>query len=155
TTTDAERQLTFDGEKSFTYAAMNDACGALVMKQNLGITFPPYVVWSPDSSRFITHRSDQRQLELMHLVRSAPFDGGRPQVLSYPYALVGDEKHATAEYFVFDAGSGVATQVQCGSVYMPFVAHLSYDWIWWSADGESIYWISTDRGDKRGQLQQI
>lgn len=155
TETDDARQLTFDGEQYFEYARMNDACGALVMQQNNNLKLGPAVVWSPDNTRFITHRSDQRHLELMHLVRSAPFDGGRPEVMSYPYALVGEDNYATAEYFVFDAASGEATQVQCGSVYSPFVAHLSYDWIWWSADGESIYWISTDRGDHNGTLQLI
>lgn len=57
------------------------------MQENLGFTTPPLVVWSPDSTRFVTYRLDQRELALMHLVRSSPLDGGRPK--PYRYAIVG------------------------------------------------------------------
>lgn len=155
TTTDEERQLTTDGVDGHAYGGMNDQVSAAVMRENLGISFPPMVVWSPDSTRFVTHRLDQRDVEWMHLVRSSPFDGGRPRLLSYRYALPGDENVASAEFFVFDAATGASVQAKCEPVNMPFVPAIAYGWVWWSQDQNKVYWLSNDRGDHNVALHQL
>ncbi|MEV6984765.1 DPP IV N-terminal domain-containing protein [Sphaerisporangium sp. NPDC051017] len=155
TATNEERQLTTDGTEAYSYACFSDACSMLVMQENLGFTMPPVVVWSPDSRRFITHRLDQREVGLMHLVRSSPFDGGRPKALSYRYALVGDEKVATSEYFVFNAATGESTQAKCEPILSPFVPAIVYDFVWWSADSAKAYFISSDRGDHNVWLNEL
>lgn len=149
------RQLTTDGVEAHDYAVSTDAAAARVMQENLGFVAPPQVVWSPDSTRFITHRLDQREVELMHLVRSTPADGGRPQLMSYRYATVGDEKLATAEYFVFDAATGDATQVKCEPVVMPFVPHIGYGFVWWDDASSKVFWLAPDRGEKSVVLRAI
>jgi dipeptidyl aminopeptidase/acylaminoacyl peptidase len=155
TTTEAERQLTTDGADGFAYAGMNDMVSALVMQENLGITMPPTLVWSPDSTRFFTHQLDQRNVGLMHLVRSSPKDGGRPRPLSYRYALPGDEHGATAEYFVFHAESGKAVKAKTGPLNAYFVPAIGYGWVWWSKDLSKAYFINTDRGDHNGKLYEL
>ena len=152
---DSERQLTTDGEKGFAYAGMNDMVSGLVMQENLGIQLPPTLVWSPDSTRFFTHQLDQRQVGLMHLVRSGPADGGRPRPLTYHYALPGDEHGATAEYFVFHAESGRAVMARTGPLNAYFVPAIGYGWVWWSADQTKAYFINTDRGDHHGTLYEL
>lgn len=153
--TDDLRQLTTDGEEGNAYGGMNDAVSGRVMQENLGFTPPPQIVWSPDSNRFITHRLDQRDVELMHLVRSAPFDGGRPQLMSYHYPLVGDENVAHAEFFVFDTATGQATKSKSGPISTPFVPTIAFGWVWWNDDGTKIYWVWGDRGDKTSQLHEL
>ncbi|MFF0145725.1 dipeptidyl aminopeptidase/acylaminoacyl peptidase [Amycolatopsis sulphurea] len=155
TETGEERQLTTDGVDGNAYAGMTDQVAALVMQENLGLKLTPLVVWSPDSTRFVTHRLDQRGVELMHLVRSSPFDGGRPRVLSYRYALPGEEKVASAEFFVFDAATGKSVKADCGPVTMPFVPAIAYGWVWWSKDQTKAYWLSNDRGDHNVALHEL
>ncbi|MEU9886062.1 DPP IV N-terminal domain-containing protein [Sphaerisporangium sp. NPDC051011] len=155
TTTDVERQLTTDGVDGHAYGGMNDQVATFVMRENLGISVPPLVVWSPDSTRFVTHRLDQRAVGLMHLVRSSPFDGGRPRLLSYRYALPGDEHVASAEFFVFDAVTGESVQAKCEPINMPFVPAIAYGWVWWSQDQTKVYWLSNDRGDHNVALHQL
>ncbi|AOS61567.1 S9 family peptidase [Actinoalloteichus hymeniacidonis] len=155
TTTDEERQLTTDGAEGYAYAGMNDAVANRVMEENLGVTFPPHVVWSPDSSRFVTHRLDQREVELMHLVRSSPQDGGRPRLMSYHYPLVGDEKVATAEFFVFDAATGESTKSTCAPIDTPFVPTIAYGFMWWSEDSSTIHFAWGDRGDKTVRVHEL
>ena len=159
TATQEERQLTTDGEESFAYAGMNDMVSGLVMQQNLGITMPPMVVWSPDSTRFFTHQLDQRKVGLMHLVRSSPTDGGRPRALTYRYALPGDEHGATGEYFVFHAETGKAVKAKTGPLNAYFVPAIGYGWVWWSRVGSTdqpkAYFINTDRGDHNGRLYEL
>ncbi|HET7571244.1 MAG TPA: DPP IV N-terminal domain-containing protein [Gaiellaceae bacterium] len=159
TETDEVRRLTTDAEEAYEYARGTDPVKSLVMLENFGAahTVAPYVVWSPDSTRFATHRIDQRNVELMHLVRSSPFDGGRPRLLSYRYALVGepDEKLATAQHFVFDAASGERVEAQWPPIQMSFVPVMLYGWLWWSDDGTKVYWISGDRGDRTMQLHEL
>jgi dipeptidyl aminopeptidase/acylaminoacyl peptidase len=153
--TDEVRTLTTDGEDAFEYASMTDPVKGLVARQNAGYSVPPLVVWSPDSSRFVTHRLDQREVELMHLVRSAPFDGGRPQLLSYRYSLVGDEHLAHAEFFVFDAAAGTTVQADTGPLLMPFVPAIAYGWVWWNDAGTKIFFLAGDRGDHAFRLYEL
>ena len=153
--TDEVRQLTTDGEEGHAYGGTNDAVATQVMQENLGFSMPPLVVWSPDSTRFVTHRLDQREVELMHLVRSAPPDGGRPRLMSYHYPLVGEENVATAELYVFDTATGEATKATCGPIEMPFVPAIAYGWVWWSDDSSKIHWVWGDRGDKTTHLHEL
>lgn len=155
TATDEERWLTTDGVESWSYGATNDAVASRVMQENLGFTLPPQVVWSPDSTRFVTHRLDQRGVELMHLVRSTPADGGRPTLMSYHYPMVGDEKTATAEFVVFDAATGTATWSAAGPIPTPFVPTIAYGFLWWNDDGTKVHWVWGDRGDATSRVREL
>lgn len=155
TATGEERQLTTDGVDGCGYGNGNDQVAMKVMQQNLGFSLAPQLVWSPDSSRFITHRIEQRDVGLMHLVRSSPLTGGRPQLLSYHYSLPGDEHVSTAEYFVIDVASGTSVQAKLPPFDMPFVSHISSGWVWWSQDQSRVYWLSNDRGDHNVALHEL
>ncbi len=155
TTTGEQRQLTTDGAEAYSYATTADATASRVMQENLGFTMPPLIVWSPDSTRFVTHRLDQRDLELMHLVRSAPLDGGRPKPMTYRYAMVGDDNVATAEFFVFDTATGEATQAKCEPVRMDYVSAIPLGYVWWNDDATKVYWLSSGRGGRTAQLHEF
>lgn len=155
TETNEERVLTTDGEKDNAYGQMNDAVAQLVMQENMGFTLPPLILWSPDSKRFITHKLDQRAVELMHLVRSAPYDGGRPKLLSYHYSLVGDDTFATVDHYVFDAATGASVKADHAPIAAPFVPTIGYGFMWWAADSSKAFWLSQDRGDRTGWLHEL
>ncbi|HET7572407.1 MAG TPA: DPP IV N-terminal domain-containing protein [Gaiellaceae bacterium] len=153
---DEVRQLTTDGVRGFDYGGLPEFA-VLSLQENHGITLPPLVVWSPDSSRFVTHRLDQRRVGTMHLLRSTPADGGRPQAYSYRYALPGDplEDLATSDYFVFDAASGEAVKAEHEPFLTPFIPAIGYGWVWWAGDGSKVYVISSDRGDRNVWLNEL
>jgi dipeptidyl aminopeptidase/acylaminoacyl peptidase len=153
--TDEVRRLTTDGEDGWAYSGMNDSCAALVMQEDLGFTMPPMGLWSPDSTRFLTHRIDQREVGLMHLVRSAPADGGRPRALSYHYALPGDEKLPWTELLVVDAVSGSVTKVDHEPIVTPFVPLLVYGFAWWSKQSDKAWFLASNRGDTHVWLNEI
>jgi dipeptidyl aminopeptidase/acylaminoacyl peptidase len=155
TMTGDERQLTFDGEDGFHYAGMSSNTGLHTMRQNLGIKFPPMVVWAADSTRFYTYRLDERLVSKTFLVRSAPFDGGRPTMTEFRYSMPGDEHQATASHFVFNAETGDVVQAQVDPLWTPFVNPIGYGWVWWSADQSQLYLITTTRGDRTGRLNTI
>ncbi|WP_157987941.1 S9 family peptidase [Jiangella endophytica] len=156
TATDEERRLTTDGVEAYDYATMTDSSAALVMQENLGFTMPPMVVWSPDSTRFVTHRLDQRSVGFMHLLRSAPPEGGfRPRPMTYRYAVVGDEDVATTEFLVFEAATGAVTPARCEPILAPLVPAIPYGQLWWSADGATVYFLSSDRGDHTVRLHEL
>jgi dipeptidyl aminopeptidase/acylaminoacyl peptidase len=75
--------------------------------------------------------------------------------MTYRYAVVGDEKVAMADYFVFDAETGEATQVKCEPVVMPFVPHIGYGFVWWDDTSSELFWLCPDRGDKNVVLRTI
>lgn len=153
--TNEQRQLTSDAVEAFTYARSPDASAVRVMQENLGFTLPPAVVWSQDSKRFVTFRLDQRKCQLMHLVRSAPLDGGRPKPMTYRYSLVGDEELGTAEYFAFEAATGKATQAKCKPVLMPYVSSILLGMVWWNDESTKVYWLAGDRGDRTVGLYEL
>ena len=155
TATNEQRQLTSDAADAFTYARSPDASAVRVMQENLGFTMPPTILWSQDSRRFVTFRLDQRKCQLMHLVRSAPPDGGRPRPMTYRYSLVGDENLGTAEYFVFEAATGQATQAKCKPVLMPYVSSILLGMVWWNDEGTKVYWLAGDRGDRTVGLYEL
>jgi dipeptidyl aminopeptidase/acylaminoacyl peptidase len=153
--TNDERQLTTDGAEAYSYATSPDASANRVMQENLGFTVPPLVVWSPDSTQFVTHRLDQRELELMHLVRSSPLDGGRPNPMTYRYAMVGDEKLSTADYVVFAAATGETVSAGCNPLLMPYVSAVALGRVWWNDAGTRVSLLSGERGERTVRLYEL
>lgn len=155
TETSEERQLTFDGEDGYAYAGMSSNTGMHTMRQNMGFNFPPVVMWAPDSTRFYAFRLDERLMSKTYLVRSAPFDGGRPTMTEFRYSMPGDEHQAVADHFVFNAETGEVVQAKVDPLWTPFVSPIGYGWVWWSADQTKLYLITTTRGDRSAQLNTI
>lgn len=154
--TEEVRRLTTDGADGYAYGGIPDFAVAQ-MAQKLPFTLPPIVVWSPDSSRFVTHRLDQRHVGLMHLVRSSPPEGGRPQLFSYHYACATDpdEGLPTVEHFLFDPATGDVVQADGGPQVAPFVPPALYARVWFHKDGSRYYILSNNRDDSVVRLDEI
>lgn len=90
-----EFALTDDAEPHRDYGGFPEA-GTKVKLPLLGMGALLLAEWSPDSTRLITHRIDQRGLPEQVLVEAAPKGGGRPVAHHIRYPMPGDDAQATA-----------------------------------------------------------
>jgi dipeptidyl-peptidase 4 len=67
------------------------------------------VTWSPDSRAFYVVRNDSRKVSELHLVNS--LSEPRPTLLSYRYAMPGEENVAQTELFTHHRGDAGLTQL--------------------------------------------
>ncbi|MCE7007305.1 prolyl oligopeptidase family serine peptidase [Kibdelosporangium philippinense] len=131
-----ERPLTTDGDVDHDYGANPDYFMYAPMFTMLGLPHaPPAAVWSPDSTKVLTHRTIQEGLRIKYLLSS---DGLR----SKRSALPGDEQVQLAEFVVVDVCSGAV--LHGASVPMPMLSPIQMKWAWWAAD--AVYYLSTSDG---------
>lgn len=153
--TGEERPLTSDGAPDHSYASPPDCLSFGALLRKVGVPhMPPLLSWSPDSRRLVTHRIDQRDLELSHLVEAAPPGGGRPVLHSYRYALPGDETVGTSELIVFDAETGAVT-ARTAPILMWLMSPFMSGEIWWSEDASAVYFIEQPRDLKTLRLKRL
>ena len=112
-----EIALTSDGEPDYgygTYAGGNN----VVTDRRSNRKMPPLVLWSPDSRRLLTCRTDERNVGSMYLIQSIPDqpwpEGGprRPILHTYKYALPGDENVPRMQLIAFDVDSRKRTNLR-------------------------------------------
>ncbi|KAF1712207.1 S9 family peptidase [Pseudoxanthomonas kalamensis DSM 18571] len=143
----AETQLTTDGEPDYGYATDN----AGWKHSDKAI-----LVWSPDSSMIATFRQDQRQTSTMTLVET---NVGEPKVQQWKYPLAGDEHVILIERVIIEVAPKRLVRLQ-----MPPDPHRSTcsddivcddGWadVQWAADGNTLAFVSTDRGHKSATLR--
>lgn len=139
-----QTRLTTDGTADRPYGRGPDVTDLDVMLAPLGLPAPPLAVWSPDSTRLLTHRVLQDELELMHLVQAAPPGGGRPTVRSYRYAMVGEPAVASAQLVVLDVTDGSRVDVE-RTVAAPYLSPLLVRHAWWSGDSSTVHLVDFGR----------
>ncbi len=101
----------------------------------------------------ITYRLDQSAVGVLPLVQSSPADGSaRPVVHRLRMPLPGDENIAQATLLIIDAASGVVRPIAADPLDVPFMSPIDLGWIWWSEDGERIYFLREGRGARRLEL---
>ncbi|WP_207549311.1 DPP IV N-terminal domain-containing protein, partial [Mycobacteroides chelonae] len=69
-----EHALTDDAEPYFEYGGLPDTTSARALTRALGIPAPMILHWSPDSTRILVARIDQREVPELVLVESSPAD---------------------------------------------------------------------------------
>lgn len=150
----SEHQLTTDAEEYYNYGTRSDAGLTAVTDRLINRPVEPGIVWSPDSSKLLSYRLDQREVSPIHLLQSVPTDGGhRPVAHAYRYPLPGDEHIALAELVIIDVPSGEQTWVKLEPIQVARVGESKS--IWWSEDGSRIYVVHSDRSYRRARLTEI
>lgn len=148
--------LTEDGEHDRGYGANPDYFMYSRLMAKLGIPhLPPAAVWSPDSTRLLTHRTDQRGVRQTHLIDSLPADGGAPALLTQRFAFPGDERMPLAEFVVVDVGSGKVVAALAEPVAMSMLSPLARRWAWWAEDGAAVYYLSSTRDMTELRLHRL
>ena len=147
-------QLTTDGVADYDYGSRAGSDLSYVTDEIKHPNLPPLVLWSPDSKRLLTQRLDQRQVGKMYLLQSVPPDGSvRPVLWTYRYPFPGDTAVPTVQLDIFDVASRSRVTVAGPPLWVPFNTPLELDSIWWSDDGNKVYFIDGERGMKSWRLK--
>lgn len=156
-----EAQLTFDGEKYFDYGTSPESNTTAVTERLGGAKRPPVAMWSPDSTKLVVQRLDQRVVRDLYLIQSSVEDEGgtvRPRLHTFKYPLLGDAKLATAELVILNIPGAKKQMVVSELGPLPFTTILSpieMKLVWWSDDSRKVYFIHKERGDKALELYEI
>jgi dipeptidyl aminopeptidase/acylaminoacyl peptidase len=150
------RQLTHDGVRHFDYATVPECNGSYVGARIHGRHAAPAAVWSPDSTRLFTHRTDQRLVRELHVHQFAPEGEALTPVLhTLRYALPGDPH--VPEFTLLILGlDGSRVDLDTRPLEMSALQYTPFDagnpFAWWRADGECVYWLRVPRGCQRTDL---
>lgn len=149
-----EFALTDDAEPHHGYGGLAEALGMRVLMRTFGLDAPLVAAWSPDSTRLLVHRLDERDLPEQVLVESAPADGGRPVEHRSRYPMPGDEAQATISWTVLDVAARSAVQQQADpDVTLHPTAVTSR---WWSGEkGDAIHFLNQSRDARTLELRRL
>ncbi|WP_302931779.1 DPP IV N-terminal domain-containing protein [Actinomadura sp. NAK00032] len=74
-----EWALTTDGQPDHRYGTGPGCTSNATLLHKIGLPhLPPAVAWSPDSTKVLAHRTDERGVRQTHLLEARPSDGGAP-----------------------------------------------------------------------------
>ncbi len=151
-----ELRLTTDGVPHHDYGSRPESYTRAVTDRLAGRALAPMATWSPDSSKIVTHRLDQRRVGELHLVQSALGDhAGRPRLHSYRYALPGDAEVPMAKFVIFDARTGERVDVDYPPLPCATFSPFQYEKVWWSDDSRYVFFIEQPRDYKALRLVEV
>jgi dipeptidyl-peptidase 4 len=141
--------LTSIGSQDYAYAERSDTVLHPVSQARLNETPLPYAVWSPDSRRIATFRMDQRNVTPLHLLEYVPDSNSRPKSWMYKFAMPDENRVPVYEPVIIDVLEKKVIPVSYEP--QPEVSLMDTDedvLQWWSDDGQVIYSLFADRGEK-------
>nr|WP_293235957.1 DPP IV N-terminal domain-containing protein [Mycolicibacterium sp.] len=149
-----EFALTDDAEPDFDYGGLPDATGARALMRKLGL--PPlfHVSWSPDSTRILVQRIDQRDLPELVLVESAPSDGGRPVEHRTRYPMPGEEAQATMSWTILDVRDRTVVRQQNEPTTITHPTAIVYAW-WSGKAGHAVHFLHQSRDARTLELRRL
>ncbi|MDL5158345.1 S9 family peptidase [Actinomycetospora termitidis] len=149
-----ETALTDDAEPGVQYGALTDAMSSRMNLRRLGLRTIFLAFWSPDSTRLLVHRLDERGVAEQVLVESSPADGGRPVEHRFRYPIPGDEAQATMSWAVIDVAEG--TVVRQDEEPRPIVHPVTLTHVWWSGEkGEAVHHLRQSRDARTLELVRL
>ncbi|MFI6502921.1 DPP IV N-terminal domain-containing protein [Nonomuraea typhae] len=150
-----EWPLTTDGQEDHEYGATPFAPSVLPNKLGLRSHLPPALAWSPDSTRVLTHRTDQRAVRRTQIMEALPADGGVPRPITQRYAYPGDTHMSQGEFVVIEAVTGHVVKARTAPEPMPLVSPITSGWAWWAQDGSAVYYLSQPRDQRSLHLNRL
>ncbi|MFD4136007.1 DPP IV N-terminal domain-containing protein [Streptomyces goshikiensis] len=151
-----EWALTTDGAPDHQYGPGPDSTANATLLRKIGLPYlPPAVAWSPDSTKVLAHRTDERDVRLTHLVEARPADGGAPLAHTQRFAHAGDEHLPLAELVVLDVAAGTVVRAQAEPLLMPVVSPIAARWAWWAPDGSAVYYLARPRDQRTLTLHRL
>lgn len=149
-----EFALTDDAEPHLDYGGLPEALGARAMMRAFGLPLPLVATWSPDSTRLLVHRLDQRGLPEQVLVESAPAGGGRPVEHRSRYPMPGDEAQATMAWNVLDVTDRSVVRQQDEPYTVLHPGAMTYAW-WTGTTGEAVHFLRQSRDARTLELRRL
>jgi dipeptidyl-peptidase-4 len=121
-----------------------------------GAPYPPALLWSPDSTRILTQRVDDRGVGQVGLLQSVPTDGSvRPKLHSWRMPLPNDTEVPMVEPWVFDVAARTGRKIDVPSFPFGVATPVEGKEAVWSPDGKSISLITRDRYSKTLTLYAV
>lgn len=152
---DTESPLTHDGQAYFSYGVkpertdLTGGLGGLLLTTSL-----PQALWSPDSKKLFTMKTDERKVDFMPLNIYVPKEGSiRPKAVQRRYALPGDVHIAEYNMICIDVESGEKIDADYSSVLdVGDIGPFQRKRTWWSKDSKTAYFVDMARGEKRARV---
>ena len=150
---DEETQLTFDGIENYSYGTYAGTGMMTATMKRDGKKMPPAVLWSPDGTKFISHKTDERNSVEMTLLQSAVPYGELPKAYTYRTTLTGGEI-SKAELIAFDTSTKERIEIDIepielsitGSPFNPIIPQT------WFVGEDIIYILYLNRGSTSHKL---
>ena len=138
------RRVTTDGTPEQPYATPPDLSSFAVAQQKSGLPRRPIVAWSPDGTRLLTHRIDQRGVRTVHLLQTCQDEvsPGRPIALRYP--VPGDPVVPLVQLLVVEVSTGSVTALRHEPFPVQYLSPVLSGQAWWAEDG-GVWFVSGDR----------
>nr|WSX48528.1 S9 family peptidase [Streptomyces sp. NBC_00974] len=141
-----EWALTADGAPGHQYGTVPECTANSTLLRKIGLPYlPPAVAWSPDSTKVLAHRTDEREVRETHLLEARPVDGGAPVLHTQRFAYPGDEHVPLAELVVLDVAAGTVVRAQAEPLLMPILSPITIKWAWWAPDSSAVYYLGRPR----------
>ncbi len=105
-----ENQLTTDGEEYYSYHRGGRGESNVDKEKNKDKRKGAYVIWSHDSKKFATSRSDEREVKDLWVINSVAQP--RPTLETYKYHMPGEKEAPQSEVLIFDLGTKGMVKVQ-------------------------------------------
>ncbi|WP_327063967.1 S9 family peptidase [Kitasatospora purpeofusca] len=143
---DRQWALTTDGAPDHQYGTGPDCTANATLLRKVGLPYlPPAVAWSPDSTKVLTHRTDERSVRQTRLLEAGPADGGAPRLHTQRFAHPGDEAVPLAELVVLDVATGTVVRAKTEPLLMSQMSPITIKWAWWAPDGSAVYYLDRPR----------
>lgn len=137
-----EFALTTDGVEHYGYAGSPATNTHTISTLRSGMPEAPYLAWSPDSTKLLTHRIDERLVKELALLQSVPDDGSfRARLWTYRYAMPNDEHRPLVEQMVFDVAARKRVNLDFPVLASPYTTPVETHEAWWSPDGKQVNYI--------------
>jgi dipeptidyl aminopeptidase/acylaminoacyl peptidase len=109
-TTIVEHQLTFDGEKDFSYGSGFGSEDNVEEEKNKNNRKAAWVLWSPDSKMIALTRSDNRKLKDLWVIKT--LSTPRPTIETYKYHMPGEKDAPKQELLVYNFTDSIPVKVK-------------------------------------------
>ncbi len=105
-----ENQLTFDGEKDYSYGGFGREEDNEEEKKNFDKRKSAFILWSPDSKMFALTRSDNRKVKDLWVIKT--LSNPRPTIETYKYHMPGETDAPKMEILVFNFSDSIPVRVK-------------------------------------------
>ncbi|ANW65018.1 peptidase S9 [Mycobacterium sp. djl-10] len=146
--------LTEDAEPNYDYGGLPDAVGARALMRTLGLPPAFLVQWSPDSTRLLVQRLDQRDLPELVLIESAPAGGGRPVEHRTRYPVAGEDKQVMLTWYVLDVTDRSVVRQQLEPTVITHPTALVHTW-WSGKSGDAVHLLHQSRDARTLELRRL
>jgi dipeptidyl aminopeptidase/acylaminoacyl peptidase len=148
-----ERPLTTDGEPHYGYGSLAGSSLMVITLSRQDAARTPVGIWSADSTKFLTHRLDERAVRDLYYLQSVPEDGSvRPVLHSVRFAMPQDKQGPGAQLVVFDVVAGTRTDMKFPPLPVTTWTPLVDSRAWWGTDARTVYVLPREIEQKRLRL---